>query len=73
MNFKAIIFIALVITIGGSFIVLKKLNISQRDPNIFIVGTTSGYAPFVSINFKVNMKDSILMWQICLRNRLAKN
>lgn len=48
MNFKIIITLG-VITLGG-LLILKKVNITQHDPNLFIVGTAAGYAPFVSIN-----------------------
>ena len=52
MNLKIIICVTALLAMGGSFIWLKKSNLLQKDPNVLIVGTAAGYAPFVSINFQ---------------------
>jgi len=50
MNYqKIIISIALLMTIMGSYLLSKQTN-SPQHSNEFIIGTATGYAPFVSIN-----------------------
>ncbi len=51
MNFKTIMLTILLLILAiTSFIFLKKSHIRQKNSDTFIVGTTAGYAPFVSIN-----------------------
>lgn len=49
MNFKIIIS-TLIILLLGSFIFLKKSDLTERDSNTLVIGTATAYAPFVSIN-----------------------
>ena len=68
MNFKLIISIGLLLVIGGGIVLLKKINILERDPKVLVIGTAAGYAPFVSINYQGEYEG----FDIDVANALAK-
>ena len=68
MNFKLIISIGLLLVIGGSVVLLKKINILKIDPKVLVIGTAAGYAPFVSINYQGEYEG----FDIDVANALAK-
>lgn len=51
MNLKTISsLLIIVIIVGIYFVFFKNTNFSQKNQDVFIVGTVANYAPFVSVN-----------------------